>query len=143
MKFRYLIFLLLVFVGCGKSPLLEHDKQSAPDGGISGSRQLGNLRLTTQKLAVNYFWQNGPFVYEESKALIVFQNYQGKTTDPVDKIEVWPWMPDHGHGGGAPIIIEKVATGTYLIRDIFFIMPGYWDMHIKVGNDEIKFGLNL
>jgi len=41
------------------------------------------------------------------------------------------WMPSHGHGS-SPISITKNKDGSYLISDVYFIMPGLWQIRFSL-----------
>ncbi|MCS6838952.1 MAG: FixH family protein [Bdellovibrionaceae bacterium] len=37
------------------------------------------------------------------------------------------WMPSMNHGS-SPTTVTKVDIGTYLVEQVFFIMPGDWEL---------------
>lgn len=41
------------------------------------------------------------------------------------------WMPSMGHGS-SPVSLQKLDTGTYKVSDVFFIMPGEWEIRFKL-----------
>lgn len=45
------------------------------------------------------------------------------------------WMPSMGHGS-SPTTVEQVDTGSFRAKNVFFIMPGEWEIkfQIKEGN---------
>ncbi len=49
-----------------------------------------------------------------------------------------PYMPDHGHGSTNTPTTEPAETdGTYVLDNIQFLMPGYWETTIAVSCPEI------
>lgn len=50
------------------------------------------------------------------------------------------WMPDMGHGS-SPVKVEAISKSLYRIKDVFFVMPGAWQIKIQIKNgtavDEI------
>ena len=46
------------------------------------------------------------------------------------------WMPSMGHGS-SPVKVDKLDTGTYRAKNVFFTMGGSWEIRIqlKSGND--------
>ena len=56
---------------------------------------------------------------------------------------------DAGNGHGSfPVTLEKIADGVFLASEVFFSMPGYWDIHFQVFDgdelkEEVKWGLEL
>lgn len=41
------------------------------------------------------------------------------------------WMPDMGHGS-TPTRVERVDVGSYRATDVFFVMPGEWDLRFQL-----------
>jgi hypothetical protein len=46
-----------------------------------------------------------------------------------------PWMPAHGHGSTDVEAVEE-APGVYVAEDVWFNMPGIWDLRVHVDADE-------
>lgn len=40
------------------------------------------------------------------------------------------WMPSMGHGS-SPVKVERVDVGTYRVSDVFFTMPGDWEIRVR------------
>ncbi|MNT26510.1 hypothetical protein D3C72_1620860 [compost metagenome] len=51
-----------------------------------------------------------------------------EVTDPV---EVLLWMPDMNHGS-SPVEVSKIEVGTYRADEVFFIMPGKWQIKFQI-----------
>ena len=49
---------------------------------------------------------------------------------PIDGMQmtIAPWMPDMGHGSSATPRVTALGAGAYVITDVFFAMPGRWDL---------------
>jgi len=49
---------------------------------------------------------------------------------PVDGllVTVAPWMPDMGHGSSVTPAVTAAGGGAYVITDVYFPMPGRWDL---------------
>lgn len=65
--------------------------------------------------------------------------------NPAGELQVVLWMPSMGHGS-TPTQTEQLDVGTYRVRNVFFIMPGDWDMHFQIQDgattiDEAKVSL--
>lgn len=43
-----------------------------------------------------------------------------------ERMEVTPFMPDHGHGTAVAVEVSEVAPGSYEWSPINLRMPGYW-----------------
>ena len=48
------------------------------------------------------------------------------------ELEVEPWMPGHGHGSPQVPSVTEEGDGEYLVENIYYSMPGYWELHIDV-----------
>jgi hypothetical protein len=51
------------------------------------------------------------------------------------QVVVAPWMPAHGHGT-AEVEAVEMAPGLYVADDVFFNMPGVWDLHVHVADER-------
>ncbi len=52
------------------------------------------------------------------------------------ELTVVPWMPGHGHGSPkTPEVIEE-GDGTYLVTNLFYSMPGHWELQIDVVDEH-------
>lgn len=52
------------------------------------------------------------------------------------KVELLVWMPSMGHGAPSdPILIEK-DDGNYRIEEVYFSMPGTWELTVNVTSDR-------
>ena len=67
------------------------------------------------------------------------QNDQTRAVDPVATPFILLWMPSMGHGS-SPVKIERLDVGVFKASEIFFIMPGPWDIRyqLKDGSDVIE-----
>lgn len=55
-----------------------------------------------------------------------------------DDVSVFLWMPSMNHGS-SPVTVKQEDIGTYRVSDVFFTMPGEWEIHIQLkNNNEVK-----
>jgi hypothetical protein len=47
-------------------------------------------------------------------------------------VTVKPFMPDHGHGSSVLPLVQPDTSGTYLITQLDFFMPGIWQITLAV-----------
>ena len=45
-----------------------------------------------------------------------------------------PFMPVHGHGSSYETIVTEVAAGEYQVANVFYSMPGSWELHVIVAS---------
>lgn len=55
--------------------------------------------------------------------------------DPQAKVAVVLWMPSMGHGS-SPVTVTPVSPGVYRATNVYFVMPGAWEIRIKLKNDK-------
>jgi hypothetical protein len=51
------------------------------------------------------------------------------------EVLVSPWMPAHGHGTTDVEAVEE-APGVYVAENVWFNMPGIWDLRVHVDADD-------
>lgn len=129
----FIIFLVLA--ACGKSPFIDEHNDVQVTQNVQGLE--AQIRLSSLQLTVGKQWIIPPVVSNESRLLLNFFNDQAQLIDFDGNLKVYLWMPSMGHGS-FPVSIERIGRGVYQITDIFFTMPGDWDIHIEVEKDGIK-----
>ncbi len=55
--------------------------------------------------------------------------------DPENIPTVLLWMPDMGHGS-TPTSVERVDVGSFRVRNVFFIMPGRWEIRFQIKDGD-------
>ena len=78
---------------------------------------------------------------------ILLLNSDGSSVSTNNDLRIKLWMPTMGHGS-FPVEVRQIAFGVYEVSDIFFTMPGLWDIHFQIyenGNyiEEVKWSLDL
>ncbi|MNT79411.1 hypothetical protein D3C72_2187420 [compost metagenome] len=73
----------------------------------------------------------------------IFKIYQHNPTDNsavfvdvTDQVDVVLWMPDMNHGS-SPVEVARVDVGTYRADEVFFIMPGKWEIKFQIKTSGI------
>jgi hypothetical protein len=144
---KLLIFLFPVLLfSCGKSPFTETEQ---PPGKIGGYQPLtSDIFLATEDINVSSYWRVGPVVGDECKLLVVMTDRENRPVSPSKKFNLMLWMPTMGHGS-FPITVKETSTGVFEATELFFTMPGYWDIHFQLLDenndvfDEVKWGMTL
>lgn len=135
---------VLLLVACAESPLYNHQvrskAQEVSTSESDGCRELP-LLATSQEVSICYqiIWSEGPRVSQESRAQLLFT---GNALVDLERFELW--MPDMGHGS-APTAFSSGDGRLWEIRDIYFIMPGSWEISIqgRVRDSHETFSLTL
>ncbi len=137
--------LLLVISSCGDSPFLKDSREDLSTG--SSQETSGVVKLESLQLAVKTYWREGPLIGDESRSLIVLLNRDNTPVSTDYEVRLKLWMPTMGHGS-FPVSLNEISPGVFEARDIFFTMPGYWDIHFQLFRDnnlieEVTWGLEL
>lgn len=55
--------------------------------------------------------------------------------DPAFEFSVELMMPSMGHGS-SPVRIEHLSPGTYVVSEMYFTMPGDWDVNLLISDGK-------
>lgn len=135
-----LIFLLISFTGCAE-PKYPKAQQPSP-GNTSQNQKVTDCRVRFQNSGYCLLWQWEKLPTATQAGSVVFKVVRANALDdspvPVD-LHLTPhlvlWMPAMGHGS-SPTTIEQVDTGSYRANDVFFIMPGEWELKFQFKDES-------
>ena len=135
---------LCVLVGCARPKYVEESTTpSSPAGKLETTTEC-TITFTESKYCLSWYWENKPT--SKQAGSLIFKVYRlnefDKTPVEVDfktTPEVILWMPSMGHGS-TPTQTHRLDVGTYRTSNVFFIMPGVWDIRfsVKEENDTTK-----
>ncbi len=118
----------MLFFSCGRSPFRGDLLDNTLNIQIADSEKI------TTKILGEYEYQfiGSSFVlYNENQAKIKIKRLDHQSIPlELSDIEVYLWMPDHGHGS-YPINANINLEGDILLSDVYFTMPGRWLMIVK------------
>lgn len=124
------LFILLLLVACAKPNYI-----STPTAKIESvtSEQGCLLHFAMEDLCLSTEWLQKPSESDFGSMELTFRDRTNpeRLVSPRHEPHVELWMTTMGHGS-SPVRIEKIEEGTYLVRDIFFIMPGPWDIRYQL-----------
>lgn len=99
-----------------------------------------NFLLAKEQLCVTITWTKFPTPTEYGSLELNFQSVNKKpistttqelATQLLPKLSVILWMPSMGHGS-VPVKLEVTTSNTIKVNNIFFIMPGDWEIRIQL-----------
>ena len=126
----------LLFFSCAR-PDYVNDLNGKIDGVIGEC----GLLFKSENICLSTKWNQRPSESEFGEMILTFKDAKDpeRLVDPIANPTIILWMPSMGHGS-SPVSIERVGLGTYRAFDIFFIMPGEWDIRyqLKNSNDVIE-----
>ncbi|WP_413584443.1 FixH family protein [Bdellovibrio sp. HCB274] len=132
---KYIACLFLLLSACAQPDYI--DPKSPDSVQTDPSHAQCPLALPNSGLCADVQWSLGPQSPAESEFTLKFWNNtdssSGPFVDPANNLSVILWMPSMGHGS-SPVTIEKIETGVYRVRRVFFIMPGDWEIRISLKN---------
>lgn len=128
----------LVFVACAEPRYVKNESAEVGQvvmgsGGTVASTQLVcKGKIKGLNACLWWDWQSRPTEKDYGQIVVkIFRsNYFDASAlllDNPELLELVLWMPSMGHGS-VPTHVVKKDVGTYLIEDVFFIMPGDWEL---------------
>ncbi|MCP3905698.1 MAG: hypothetical protein GY715_18890 [Planctomycetes bacterium] len=100
----------------------------APDGGILSN---GGTYYVVCKLDSDPIPLNEPFGF----TVTVYEGERRNVPVPDVVLLVDGRMPDHRHGMNREPTVRKRANGSFVVEDMLFHMPGFWELHMDVMRD--------
>lgn len=125
-------------------PAQKPQQESNSEGSPQSPSVDCSLHLKKQDLCVAYQWTQTPVNRKTTSFYIQFYKIQNDTavfTDPDDSFYSYIFMTSMNHGSNRRSEVVKLETGKYEVKNIFFTMPGDWDIIIKIwkGNEVVDF----
>jgi len=123
-----------LLLSCGYSPFLNHknEGEQIPKTTVQETESCA-LLFSENTLCAFWKWEEGP-KQGENRLRLFFSNHEShQPTSLSQNLNVEIWMPGMGHGS-LPTHVTSVRSGEYLIENIFFSMPGEWEIRIQLLN---------
>jgi hypothetical protein len=113
-------------VGCAKSNYQESQN-------VETYAASCELRFTTNGLCVDLVWDKMQTDSEYGIITLKFYAKENPTVfvDPTNTPFVQLFMPSMGHGS-SPTHVQKTSVGIYQVTNVFFSMPGNWDLRVQL-----------
>jgi len=137
-KNLFLILTVAFVAGCAE-PKYVRDSNTSNDGtNAQESKADCQVSFTNSGLCLTWFWEKKPTSTEMGS--LIFKTYRLNSVDqtPIEVDltsipQVVLWMPSMVHGS-TPTQTARVDEGTYRTTNVFFIMPGDWEIRFQVKN---------
>jgi hypothetical protein len=134
----------LLLISCGRSPLLNHSKETPPQTHHTAQTQQEengetcrlSWTLNNETICANMVWLLPPIV-GENRAKLQFNV-------PINhsEIRIWADMPDMGHGT-LPMVVSQLDNNTLLVEQIWLTMNGIWVFHLEHMGQEHSWSIEL
>jgi hypothetical protein len=82
------------------------------------------------RVAVRYWPQ--PQVVGLNAVELAMTDSAGQPVDGLT-IDVFPWMPAHGHGASVQPTITSDRAGVFVASPLQLFMPGAWELRLTIG----------
>ena len=137
-RFPLLIFMLILLASCAKPQYVNADKLESSIANISG--ECGIL-FSTEDICLRTEWVQKPSesTFGEMNLIFIDPIDQTRFLDPTNEPFIVLWMPSMAHGS-SPVKVERIDVGRYRVSEIFFTMPGPWDIRyqLKDGSNVVE-----
>lgn len=130
--------ILALLVGCSQPKYVQESPTT--ENKLAQENADCRIKLSISQLCLQWSWQLKPTT--KQAGILVFKTYRLNQLDqtPVETelsgtADVVLWMPDMGHGS-TPTKTERIDVGTYRVSQVFFIMPGKWEIRFQIKNEN-------
>lgn len=128
MKTLILIFSLVFTISCGKSPAnnVVSDNETAEaelNRSFSVAGTTYNFELVTEPVLTQGTDRQADLLIRDSADQLM-------DLPPSWNLTALTWMPQEGHMHGSTATIQRVSEGHYRIEEMYFFMPGDWEVRI-------------
>ncbi|NUN07342.1 MAG: serine protease spb1 [Bdellovibrio sp.] len=83
------------------------------------------------KIRVSLKWSQPPTSQGAQDFIL---DFDGNVAE-FETLAVLLWMPSMGHGS-APVKIERLSDYQYHVKNVYFIMPGDWEIRLLLKKDK-------
>lgn len=136
MRALTLIFAVLFFSACAEP------KYAVPQPALDPrpSQSLETCAVKLQGHCVQLQWRKVPTADEVGALTLIVASMDDramglpKNKDLKGEVRVSLWMPSMNHGS-TPTVVTQVGVGTYLVDEVYFIMPGDWEIRVQTYQD--------
>lgn len=122
------LFICFIFVSCSKPHYIGHSESK-----IENVSTRCGIIFKGEQLCLETKWEHYPSESDFGSMLLTFteENDPNRTISPVHDPHILLWMPSMGHGS-SPVTMTLVEDGIYRASEIFFIMPGPWEIRYQL-----------
>jgi hypothetical protein len=129
----------LLLFGCADPKYLE-EKSGTPRSVEKAAGMDCSLQFSNLDLCLSFQWIETPTLDRPGR--LQARIFRADPADafpllvqPEAALKVSLWMDSMGHGS-APVQVENTGIGTYLVSDMYFIMPGDWKIRFELMQGE-------
>jgi hypothetical protein len=133
--------ILFFSLGCAQPKYISEADSTSAGQQAAGVKAHCDIQFSSSKYCLSWFWENKPT--STAVGSLIFKIYRLNAFDQTaiqldtqESPQLILWMPSMGHGS-TPTVVQRLDVGTYRATEVFFIMPGEWDLkfQIKTGSE--------
>lgn len=135
---KLIVALLLILSACAKPTYVNSNDTT--DKNVEHKQDEANyncnLKWNSKNYCLSWSWKKKPT--EEESGSMILRVYRFSELDQFIEMvdlnsnpQVVLWMPGMNHGS-SPTRIEKIGIGTFQVDEVFFIMPGQWQIKFRL-----------
>ena len=129
---RWWPLLICLLAACSKPHYV-----SGLEGHIDGITGTCGLYFSKENICLKTRWVTKPSESTLGEMELSFSDPDDNTRllDPRNDVAIVLWMPSMGHGS-TPVTITRTDVGRFTASEIFFIMPGPWEIRYQLKDGE-------
>lgn len=137
------MLLFTLALGCARPTYVTQPESDLSKQGNQNTSEKVSCGLQFKKSGHCFTWSWAIQPTDEAEGRLILKVFRLNTYDqtaiPID-LEFLPklvlWMPSMGHGS-TPTESSRKDVGTYEINNVFFIMPGEWELRFEIINGKV------
>jgi len=129
---KWSLLTVLILAACSKPHYV-----SGLEGHIDGITGTCGRFFANEQICLSTQWITKPNESTLGEMHLTFNDPDDSTRfiDPKNDVAIVLWMPSMGHGS-TPVTIERTDVGHYKASEIFFIMPGVWEIRYQLKDGD-------
>jgi hypothetical protein len=129
----FFIIFMIVFASCGDSHIVNND----PSRLVQTAESECPFHFQSEDLCLEMSWEVMPTDTTFGSMVLTFTDKKNRDLQITPKRDpfVVLWMTSMGHGS-SPVTVEPIEAGKFRINDVFFIMPGPWDIKYQLKDED-------
>jgi hypothetical protein len=138
---KFTFIFLLILSACAKPTYVNSN--DANNKSAEHKQETTNYNCTLKWSSKNYClswsWKKRPTEDETGSMILRVYKFSEldqfiETVDLNSNPQVVLWMPGMNHGS-SPTSVQRIGIGTYQVDEVFFTMPGPWQIKFRLLND--------
>ncbi|MBC7457388.1 MAG: hypothetical protein H7235_03860 [Bdellovibrionaceae bacterium] len=132
--------IFLFFASCAQPKYVNENNNNQDNNSADQTGADCSTRFAQSQVCVSWYWEKKPTSSDIGS--LIFKTFRLNTFDhtaielnTVSVPQVQLWMPGMGHGS-TPTHVTQLDVGTYRAENVFFIMPGEWDMRFQIKDGD-------